>query len=101
MRLNLRGFLNALLCAAIFSLPIFFNINQLQANARPCITKNFSTEMYKNACAKGGQKSAKATAKLFGKEKKIKTCSHCHEKLAPQYQLKKNALKQFKKIGGR
>ena len=95
MKSVVSGFLYAFFTVTIVS------THRILANGQPCITKNFRTEMYKNACAKGGQKSAKAAAKLFNKEKKIKTCSHCHEKLAPQYQLKKTAFKQFKKIGGR
>jgi NAD/NADP transhydrogenase alpha subunit len=66
-----------------------------------CVTKEFKTEMVKNACAKGGQKEAKDVMKAFMKEKKIKSCNACHEKLAPNYEPKKDALEQFQKAGGK
>jgi len=39
--------------------------------------------------------------KAFMKEKKIKSCNQCHEKLAPKYDLKKDGLDQFQKAGGK
>jgi hypothetical protein len=39
--------------------------------------------------------------KAFMKEKKIKSCNQCHSKLAPKYELKTDALDQFKKVGGK
>ena len=65
------------------------------------MTKDFKTEMVKEACAKGGQKEAKEVMKAWNKEKKIKTCNQCHEKLAPKYELKDDGLEQFKKLGGK
>lgn len=67
----------------------------------PCVAKEFKTEMVKNACAKGGQKAAKDAMKAFMKEKKIKSCNACHEKLAPSYEQKKDSLDQFQKAGGK
>lgn len=67
----------------------------------PCVTKEFKTELAKNACAKGGQAEAKAEMKKFMKAAKIKSCNACHAKLAPNYELKKDALEQFKKAGGK
>lgn len=67
----------------------------------PCVTKEFKTEMAKEACAKGGQAEAKAVMKKFMKDAKIKSCNACHTKLAPNYELKKDALEQFKKAGGK
>ncbi|HEU0030970.1 MAG TPA: hypothetical protein VFQ53_10060 [Kofleriaceae bacterium] len=67
----------------------------------PCVTKDPKTEMVKQACAKGGQKAAKDAMKAWNKEKKIKSCNQCHTKLAPNYELKKDALEQFKKLGGK
>ena len=67
----------------------------------PCVTKDFKTELVKNACAKGGQKEAKEVMKTWNKEKKIKSCNQCHEKLAPKYELKKDGLEQYKKLGGK
>ena len=66
-----------------------------------CVTTEFKTEMVKAACAKGGQKQAKEDMKAFNKEKKIKSCNQCHAKLAPKYELKKDAVDQFKKLGGK
>jgi cytochrome c5 len=66
----------------------------------PCVTKDFKTELAKNACAKGGQPAAKDAMKKFMKEANIKTCNACHTKLAPKYELKADGLEQFKKLGG-
>ena len=67
----------------------------------PCLHKDFKTELVKQACAKGGQLEAKTAMKAFMKEKKIKSCNQCHEKLAPKYELKKDGLDQFQKAGGK
>lgn len=67
----------------------------------PCLHTDFKTELVKQACAKGGQPEAKTAMKAFMKEKKIKTCNQCHEKLAPKYELKKDGLEQFQKAGGK
>ncbi len=66
-----------------------------------CQHKEFKTELVKNACAKGGQKAAKDAMKQFMKDAKIKSCNQCHSKLAPTYELKADALDQFKKAGGK
>jgi len=66
-----------------------------------CHTHDFKTELYKSACAKGGQREAKDAAKVFMKEKKIKSCNQCHSKLAPNYELKADGLEQFRKVGGK
>ena len=73
----------------------------VEAADGPCITKDPKTEMVKAACAKGGQKAAKEAMKAWNKEKKIKSCNQCHSKLAPKYDLKKDGLDQFKKLGGK
>lgn len=67
----------------------------------PCVTKDFKTELVKQACEKGGQKAAKDVMKTWNKDKKIKSCNQCHEKLAPKYELKKDGLEQYKKLGGK
>jgi hypothetical protein len=67
----------------------------------PCVTKVFKTELVKNSCAKGGQKQAKEDMKAWNKEKKIKSCNQCHTKLAPNYELKKDGLEQYTKLGGK
>jgi hypothetical protein len=66
-----------------------------------CHTKDFKTELVKDACTKGGQKAAKDAMKTFMKEAKLKSCNACHAKLAPKYELKKDGLEQFKKLGGK
>lgn len=73
----------------------------LQANSRPCVTKNFKTKMYKDACARGGQAAAKAAGKRFMKQAKVKSCNQCHSKLAPNYERKADALRRFKALGGK
>jgi hypothetical protein len=67
----------------------------------PCVTKDFKTELARDACAKGGQPAAKDAMKAFMKEAKLKSCNACHSKLAPKYELKADGLEQFKKLGGK
>lgn len=69
--------------------------------ARPCHRTEFKTELVRNACARGGQAAAKEAMKRFVKEKKVKTCNHCHIRLAPTYELKPEALARFKELGGK
>jgi len=69
-------------------------------DANACKHKDFKTVMVKEACAKGGQKAAKDAMKKFMKDAKIKSCNQCHTKLQPSYDLKKDAVDQFKKAGG-
>ena len=64
--------------------------------APPCVTKVFKTELARDSCAKGGQPAAKDAMKKFMKEAKLKSCNACHSKLAPNYELKKDGLDQFK-----
>ena len=71
------------------------------AAAGPCKRTDFKTELVKQACAKGGQKEAKEAMKAFAKDNKIKSCNQCHAKLAPNYELKDDALAQFQKLGGK
>jgi hypothetical protein len=66
-----------------------------------CKAKEFKTVLVKEACAKGGQKEAKAVMKAWMKEKKLKSCNECHSQLAPNYTLKPDGLEQFKKLGGK
>ena len=65
-----------------------------------CVTKEFKTQLAKDACAKGGQPAAKDAMKKFMKDAKIKSCNQCHSKLAPKYELKKDGVEQFQKAGG-
>jgi NAD-dependent SIR2 family protein deacetylase len=66
-----------------------------------CVTTQLKTELLKAACTKGGQPAAKDAMKKFMKDAKIKSCNACHSKLAPKYELKKDAHDQFKKAGGK
>jgi len=68
--------------------------------ADACQSKEFHTAMVKDACTSGGQKKAKEVMKAWMKEKKLKSCNQCHTKLAPSYELKKDGIEQFKKLGG-
>lgn len=86
--------------AVIVGALTFSNMPQPDA-AGDCVNKTFRTDLVKNACTKGGQKSAKEAMKAWAKEKKIKSCNQCHSKLAPSYDLKKDGLDQFKKLGGK
>jgi hypothetical protein len=67
----------------------------------PCQHKDFKTDMVKEACAKGGQPAAKEAMKQFQKDHKLQSCNQCHKKLAPNYELKDDALDQFTKLGGK
>jgi hypothetical protein len=69
--------------------------------AAPCVHKDFKTELVKQACEKGGQPAAKDAMKAFNKEKNINSCNKCHTKLGPSYELKTDAVDQFKKLGGK
>ncbi len=69
--------------------------------AASCARKDLKTELVKRACEKGGQQAAKEAMKAFNKEKKIKSCNQCHQKLAPGYELKADAYEQFAKLGGK
>jgi hypothetical protein len=71
------------------------------ASDAACRITDFKTKMYKEACAKSGEKGAKDAAKAFMKQSKIKSCNQCHAKLAPAYELKADALDQFRKAGGK
>ena len=78
------------------------SLTQSDAQAvTPCVTKEFKTQLAKEACTKGGQPAAKDAMKKFMKDAKIKSCNQCHSKLAPKYELKTDALDQFKKAGGK
>lgn len=80
----------------------FANLSSPDAQTAPsCVTKEFKTELVKKACAEGGQKKAKEVMKAWNKEKKIKSCNKCHSKLAPNYELKKDGLDEYKKLGGK
>lgn len=70
------------------------------ADGDGCKHKDQKTEMMKEACKKG-QGAAKDAMKAFMKKAGIKSCNQCHSKLAPTYDLKKNAYEQFKKAGGK
>jgi hypothetical protein len=65
-----------------------------------CQHKEQKTEMMKQACQKG-QGAAKDAMKAFMKKAGIKSCNQCHSKLAPTYDLKKDAYDQFHKAGGK
>ena len=86
--------------AAMIGALMFANVSTPAADT-PCVAKEFKTELVKAACAKGGQKEAKAVMKAWNKEKKIKSCNQCHTKLAPKYELKADGLAQYKKLGGK
>ena len=93
------GFFAAL--TAIVGALTFANMSAPAAADDPCVSKDLKTELVKQACAKGGQKAAKEAMKAWNKEKKIKSCNQCHTKLAPKYELKKDAYDQYKKLGGK
>lgn len=87
--------------ATIVAALTFANLSTPDAADKPCVTKEFKTQLVKDACTKGGQKLAKDVMKKWNKEKKIKSCNQCHTKLAPNYELKADGLEQYKKLGGK
>ncbi|NVB79293.1 MAG: hypothetical protein HOV81_12930 [Kofleriaceae bacterium] len=91
--------------ASITTILATLGLAKLSANdalaVNPCVTKEFKTELARDACAKGGQPAAKDAMKAFMKEAKLKSCNACHSKLAPNYELKADGLEQFKKLGGK
>jgi len=72
--------------------------------AKACVRTKFDTKLVADACKKGGQAEAKKAMKQFLKTAKKQEatidCKSCHQKLAPNYELKKNAIDHFKKLGG-
>src|SRR5438552_10062783 len=88
---------------AILGALTFASMSSSEADKDPndCARKDYKTDMVKSACTKGGQKAAKEAMQAFNKDKKIKSCNQCHSKLAPKYELKADAVDQFKKLGGK
>lgn len=90
--------------ASITTIVVSLGFATMRADAQgsaPCVTKDFKTQLVKGACTKGGQPAAKDAMKKFMKDAKLKSCNACHAKLAPKYELKKDGLDQFKKLGGK
>lgn len=97
-KLGIFASLTAILCA----LGLAMSTSTATADEpKACTHKDLKTEMVKAACAKGGQDAAKDAMKAFAKDKKIKSCNQCHTKLAPNYELKDDGLKQFNDLGGK
>jgi hypothetical protein len=76
------------------------------AEEKPCYRTKFNTEMFKLACANGGQPAAKRAGKAFylqvrNKYKGYLTCLTCHQSLRPHYPLKAEALDLYWALGGR
>lgn len=69
--------------------------------SRPCLRRDFQTELVKNACTSGGQYAAKDAMRKFSNQHKVKSCLNCHATLSPEYDLKEDALAQFKALGGK
>lgn len=81
-------------------------VNQAQAWwGKECARKEFKTELVADACKKGGQSEAKKVMKKFLKAAKKKdsglTCKSCHTKLSPSFDLEKDGLATYKKLGGK
>ena len=74
--------------------------NDEAAAATACSRTTFKTQMVKQACTEG-QDKAKAVMKAWNKEKNLKSCNQCHDKLAPSYPLKADGLEQYIKLGGK
>ena len=70
------------------------------AAATACSRTTFQTQMVKQACIEG-QEKAKAVMKAWNKEKNIKSCNQCHDKLAPSYSLKTDGLERYRALGGK
>lgn len=89
---------------AIIGALTFASLSSPAAEEAPCVRKDFKTELVRDACTNpkgGGQKLAKKVMQDWNKQHKIKSCNQCHTKLAPKYELKADAVEQFKKLGGK
>lgn len=77
----------------------------VQADAAPCVRTKFDTKLTEEACKKGGQEEAKKAWKAWVAEAKkadaTMACKTCHDKMAPNFEVKKEALDVFKKAGGK
>jgi hypothetical protein len=104
-KLGILSSITALIAAFAFAVVSPANADDAPATppstATPCVHKDFKTDLVKNACTQGGQPAAKDAMKKFMKDAKIKTCNQCHSKLAPNYDMKDDAVDQFKKAGGK
>ena len=80
-------------------------VQEASAWGKDCARSEFKTKLVKDACAKGGQSEAKKAMKTFLKAAKKQdsglTCKSCHTKLSPSYDLKKDGLQLYKKLGGK
>ena len=78
---------------------------QVADAAKACHRTTFETTLVGDACKKGGQAEAKKVMKKFLKTAKKQEatidCKSCHEKLAPNYELKADGLEHYKKLGGK
>ena len=83
---------------------IAFAMTPTATAGKGCSRTTFETELIANAC-KTDQAAAKAAMKDFlktaKKQDKSLTCKSCHDKLAPDYVLKDDALQRFKNLGGK
>ena len=87
--------------ASMFGIVVTLGIASVaSADGDACKRADFKTELVRDAC-KTNQQAAKDAMKKFMKDAKIKTCNACHTKLAPSYDLKPDAVEQFKKAGGK
>jgi hypothetical protein len=88
--------------AAIVAAFTFASVSSSDADDKKaaCKRTDYKTELVRDAC-KEGQEKAKKVMQDWNKEKKIKSCNQCHTKLAPNYELKADAVEQFKKLGGK
>jgi len=68
--------------------------------ADACKRTTFKTDLVKSMCESGGQAAAKKKMQEWMKAAKIKSCNKCHSKLAPNYELKDSALKDYEAAGG-
>lgn len=72
--------------------------------ADSCQRTKFDTKLVGDACRTGGTPAAKDAMKKWVKTAKAKQpgleCASCHSKMAPSYELKKDALDTFKRLGG-
>lgn len=83
-------------------------LQEASAWGKDCARTKFKTKMVETACKDGGQKAAKKAMKTFLKAAKKATdpdlnCKSCHTSLSSSkgFPLKTDALKLFKKLGGK
>lgn len=102
LKIHRSIFQGALAAVVVGSGLLIYSAN-LGAAGADCYRKEFQTEMYREACLKGGQSEAKKQGKKFMKkarklDRSIRNCKSCHSSLKPRYDLKADGLQKYNEL---